>query len=78
MARQQSLVFKGSSAYFQTPMRGNLLTTVAGVGSEFLTQPIVDAISDNVIFPLMEKAFGRELPTSAELREKMELEQQNP
>ena len=59
-------------------MRGNLLTTVAGVGSEFLTQPIVDAISDNVIFPLMEKAFVRELPTSAELRQKMELERQNP
>ena len=76
--RQQSLVFKRGSVRLQPPMRGNLLTTVAGVGSEFLTQPIVDAISDNVIFPLMEKAFGRELPTSAELRQKMELEQQNP
>ena len=35
-------------------------------------------ISDNIIFPLIEKALGRDIPTSAELRQMMEQERQNP
>ena len=33
-------------------------------------------ISDNIVFPLIEKSLGRELSTSAELRQRMESEQQ--
>ena len=43
-----------------------------------LVEPLSDVISDNIIFPLMEKALGRELPTSAELRQRMESEQHTP
>ena len=43
-----------------------------------LVEPLSDAISDNIIFPLMEKALGRELPTSAQIRQRMESEQQTP
>ena len=57
--------------------RANLVTAVAGVASQMLVEPLSDAISDNIIFPLMEKAFGSELPTSAEIRERQELERQN-
>ena len=42
-----------------------------------LVEPLSDAISDNIIFPLMEKALGRELPTSAEIRQRQEPERQN-
>ena len=73
---QSQLVFKGGSVRFQP--RTNLVTAVAGVASQMLVEPLSDAISDNIIFPLMEKAFGRELPTSAELRQRMESEQQTP
>ena len=58
--------------------RANLLTAFAGVASEMLVEPLSDAISDNIIIPLMEKALGRELPSSAELRQRMEQERQNP
>ena len=58
--------------------RANLVTAVASVASQLLVEPLSDAISDNIIFPLMEKAFGRELPTSAEIRQRMESEQQSP
>ena len=54
------------------------MTAVAGVASQMLVEPLSDAISDNIIFPLMEKALGRELPTSAEIRQRMESEQQTP
>jgi hypothetical protein len=40
-----------------------------------LVEPLSDAISDNIIFPLMEKALGRELPTTSEIRQRQELEQ---
>tara|TARA_R100000805_G_scaffold16388_1_gene18684 strand:- start:967 stop:1833 length:867 start_codon:yes stop_codon:yes gene_type:complete len=73
---QSPIVFKGGSVHFQP--RANLVTAVAGVASQMLVEPLSDAISDNIIFPLMEKAFGRELPTSAELRQRMESEQQTP
>ena len=43
-----------------------------------LVEPLSDAISDNIIFPLMEKALGRELPTTSEIRQRQELEQQTP
>jgi hypothetical protein len=71
---QSQLVFKGGSVRFQP--RANLVTAVAGVASQMLIEPLSDAISDNIIFPLMEKALGRELPTSAEIRQRMESEQQ--
>ena len=73
---QSQLVFKGGSVHFQP--RANLVTAVAGVASQMLVEPLSDVISDNIIFPLMEKALGRELPTSAEIRQRQELERQNP
>ena len=73
---QSQLVFKGGSVRFQP--RANLVTAVAGVASQLLVEPLSDVISDNIVFPLMEKALGRELPTSAELRQRMEPEQQTP
>ena len=73
---QSQLVSKGGSVRFQP--RANLITTVAGVAGQILVEPLSDVISDNIIFPLMEKALGRELPTSAELRQRMESEQQTP
>ena len=73
---QAKLVFKGGSVRFQP--RANLVTAVAGVASQMLVEPLSDAISDNIVFPLMEKALGRELPSTAELRQRQELERQNP
>ena len=58
--------------------RANLVTAVAGVASQMLVEPLSDAISDNIIFPLMEKALGRELPTTSEIRQRQESEQQTP
>ena len=63
---QSQLVFKGGSVRFQP--RGNLITAVAGIASQLLVEPLSDAISDNIIFPLMEKALGRDIPSSAEIR----------
>ena len=74
---QSSLVFKGGGVHFQSPVRANLVTAVAGVASQMLVEPLSDAISDNIIFPLMEKALGRELPTSTEIRQRQALERQN-
>ena len=71
---QSQLVFKGGSVHFQP--RANLVTAVAGVASQMLVEPLSDVISDNIIFPLMEKALGRELPTTSEIRQRQELEQQ--
>ena len=67
---------KRLSARFQP--RANLVTAVAGVAGQILVEPLSDAISDNIIFPLMEKALGREIPTTSEIRQRQELEQQNP
>ena len=65
---QSSLVFKGGSVHFQSPVRANLVTAVAGVASQILVEPLSDAISDNIIFPLMEKALGRDILSAAEIR----------
>ena len=65
---QSPLVFKGGSVSYQSPMRANLATAVAGVASQMLVEPLSDAISDNIIFPLMEKVFGRDIPSAAEIR----------
>ena len=73
---QSQLVFKGGSVRFQP--RANLVTAVAGVASQLLVEPLSDVISDNIVFLLMEKALGRELPTNAEIRQRMESEQQTP
>ena len=70
---QPQLVFKGGSVRFQP--RANLVTAVAGVASQMLVEPLSDVISDNIVFPLMEKALGRELPTTSEIRQRQELEQ---
>ena len=48
--------------------RANLVTAVAGVAGQMLVEPLSDAISDNIIFPLMEKALGRDIPSAAEMR----------
>ena len=73
---QSQLVFKGGSVCFQP--RANLVTAVAGVAGQMLVEPLSDAISDNIIFPLMEKALRRDIPSRAELRQMMEQERQNP
>ena len=65
---QSSLVFKGGGVHFQSPVRANLVTAVAGVASQMLVEPLSDAISDNIIFPLMEKALGRDILSAAEIR----------
>ena len=48
--------------------RANLVTAVAGVASQLLVEPLSDVISDNIIFPLIEKALGRDIPSAAEIR----------
>ena len=63
-----SLVFKGGGVHFQSPVRANLVTAVAGVASQMLVEPLSDPISDNIIFPLMEKVFGRDIPSAVEIR----------
>ena len=70
---QPQLVFKGGSVRFKP--RANLVTAVAGVASQMLVEPLLDVISDKIVFPLMEKALGRELPTTSEIRQRQELEQ---
>ena len=72
---QSPIVFKGGSVHFQP--RVNLVTAVAGVASQMLVEPLSDAISDNIIFPLMEKSLGRDIPSSSEIRERQELARQN-
>ena len=37
-----------------------------------LVEPLSDAISDNIIFPLMEKALGRDIPSAAEIRRRQQ------
>ena len=67
---QPQLVFKGGSVRLQP--RANLVTAVAGVASQMLVEPLSDAISDNIIFPLMEKALGRDIPSAAEIRRRLQ------
>ena len=67
---QSQLFFKGGSVRFQP--RANLVTAVAGVAGQMLVEPLSDAISDNIIFPLMEKALGRDIPTAAEIRRRQQ------
>jgi len=71
---QSLIVFKGGSVHFQP--KANLLTAVAGVASQMLVEPLSDAISDNIIFPLMEKALGRGIPSAAEIRRLQQQPQQ--
>ena len=40
-----------------------------------LVEPLSDIISDNIIFPLMEKALGRDFPSAAEIRHQQPGEQ---
>ena len=72
---QSPLIIKGGSAHLAP--KANIATAAAGVASQMLVETLSDVISDNVIFPLMEKALGRELPTSAELRQRMKIARQN-
>ena len=74
--QQPQLVFKGGSVRFQP--RANLVTAVAGVASQLLVEPLSDAISDNIIFPLMEKALGRDIPSAAEIRRLQQQGEQVP
>ena len=73
---QSKLVFKGGSVRFQP--RANLVTAVAGVASQMLVEPLSDVISDNIIFPLMEKALGRDIPSAAEIRRLQQQGEQVP
>ena len=68
------LIFKAGSVHFQP--RANLVTAVAGVASQMLVEPLSDAISDNIIFPLMEKALGRDIPSTAEIRHLQQQDEQ--
>ena len=72
---QSPIVFKGGSVHFQP--RVNLVIAVAGVASQMLVEPPSDAISDKIIFPLW-KSIGQGYPNCAEIRERQELERQNP
>ena len=67
---------KRLSARFQP--RANLVTAVAGVAGQILVEPLSDAISDNIIFPLMEKALGRDIPSAAEMRRLQQQGEQVP
>ena len=69
---QSPIVFNGGSVYFQP--RANLVNAVPGVASQMLVEPLSDVISDNIIFPLVEKALGRDIPISAEIRDRQKLE----
>ena len=71
-----SIVFRGGVARFQAPLRSNLVTAVAGVAGEILVQPLADAISDNVINPLMGAAFDRDIPKMEEIRRLEALQKQ--
>ena len=73
---QSPLIIKGGSVRFQP--RANLVTAVAGVASQLLVEPLSDAISDNIIFPLMEKALGRDIPSAAEIRRREQQGEQVP
>ena len=73
---QSSILIRNGSVHFQP--KANLVTAIALAASDMLVEPLSDVISDNIIFPLMEKALGRDIPTSAELRQMMEQERQNP
>ena len=75
---QSPIIIKAGSVHYQPQIRGNLLTAVAGAASQMLVEPLSDVDSDNIIFPIMEKALGRDIPSSAELRQMMEQERQNP
>ena len=75
---QSQLVFKGGGVHSQSPVRANLVSAVAGVASQMMVEPLSDIISDNIVFLLMEKVLGRELPSTAEIRQRQELERQNP
>ena len=70
---QSPLIIKGGSVRFEP--RTNLVTAVAGVASQLLVEPLSDAISDNIIFPLIEKVLGRDIPSSAEIRSRQQPEQ---
>ena len=69
-----SNLVQGGSVRFQP--RANLVTAVAGVASQMLVEPLSDAISDNIIFPLMEKALGRDIPSTAEIRRLQQQDEQ--
>ena len=71
---QSQLIFKGGSVRFQP--RTNLVTAVASVASQMLVEPLSDLISDNIIFPLMEKALARDITSAAEIRRREQQELQ--
>ena len=72
-----SVVFQGGVARFQAPLRGNLVTALAGVAGQMLVQPLADVISDNVINPLIGAALDRDIPKMEEIRRLEALQIQN-
>ena len=55
------VVYQGGVARFQPPMRGNLVTAVAGVAGQMLIPLLTDVISDNIINPLIGAALDRDV-----------------
>ena len=73
---QSQIVFKGGSVHFESTVRANLVTAIAGVTSQLLVERLSDAMSDNIIFPLMEKALARDITSAAEIRRREQQELQ--
>ena len=63
-----SVVFQGGVARFQSPLRSNLVTALAGVAGQMLVEPLADVISDNIINPLMGAALDKDIPKMDEIR----------
>ena len=56
----------------------DLQSCYPGVASQMLVEPLSDAISDNIVFPLMEKALARDIPSAAEIRRRQRQGEQVP
>jgi len=62
-------VLKGGSVRLQAIPKASIITGVAGIAADMLVQPIADAISDNVIHPLIGAVLGKDIPSAEELRQ---------
>ena len=50
------------------PRRSSIAGAVAGVAGDLVAQPLADALSDNVIHPILGAVTGADIPTMEELR----------
>ena len=60
----------------ETTERLKTMADDAGVAGQMLVEPLSDAISDNIIFPLMEKALGKDIPSAAEIHRRQQQSEQ--